>query len=212
MKRKVIALICILAFSLLTMVSCVEAPTFSINEKGEMIAVYADGSTEVVGNVGGGSGVGIASAAVNEQGELILTYTDGTSANLGVVKGEKGDTGSTGATGATGPTGPTGATGKDGKNGKDGVGISKIEVKNGSLVITTTDNKTHNLGKITGADGKGIASMTLEDNVWHIVYTDGTHTDVEMEGGSSGGSTQDGNLTEGEDNGGDDLGFLDPAV
>lgn len=46
----------------------------------------------------------------------------------------------------------SGKDGKDGVNGKDGVGIEKVEIVNGELIITYTNGGTINLGKIGGAE------------------------------------------------------------
>ena len=88
-------------------------------------------------------------------------------------KGDKGDTGNAGTAGEKGDTGNTGTTGADGKNGKDGkdgVGIAKAEINaNGELVITYTDGRTANLGKVVGADGKdGLTPFIGENGNWWI--------------------------------------------
>ena len=43
-------------------------------------------------------------------------------------------------------------------DGKDGIGIKKIEIKDDNLIITLTDNKKCNLGKVVGKDGKNGSS------------------------------------------------------
>lgn len=43
-------------------------------------------------------------------------------------------------------------------DGKDGIGIKKIEIKDDNLIITLTDNKKINLGKVVGKDGKNGSS------------------------------------------------------
>lgn len=43
-------------------------------------------------------------------------------------------------------------------DGKDGIGIKKIEIKDDNLIITLTDNKKYNLGKVVGKDGKNGSS------------------------------------------------------
>ena len=43
-------------------------------------------------------------------------------------------------------------------DGKDGIGIKKIEIKDDNLIITLTDNKKFNLGKVVGKDGKNGSS------------------------------------------------------
>lgn len=56
-----------------------------------------------------------------------------------------------------------GADGKDGTNGKDGVGVQSAVINDdGELVITYTDGKTENLGKVVGEDGE---DLTCGDSV-----------------------------------------------
>ncbi|MER8207567.1 hypothetical protein, partial [Acinetobacter baumannii] len=76
-------------------------------------------------------------------------------------KGDKGDPGDAGTpgqnvkNGTNGINGTSGADGKNEKDGNDGIGIAKAEINaNGELVLTYTNGKTVNLGKIVGADGK----------------------------------------------------------
>ena len=85
-------------------------------------------------------------------------------------QGEKGDTGEKGASGQNGKDGTNGANGSDGKDGKDGIGIAKAEINaNGELVITYTDGKVVNLGKVVGADGKdGLTPFIGENGNWWI--------------------------------------------
>ena len=95
----------------------------------------------------------------------VTTYrvhlTDGTYYDFTVVNGTDGEDGKDGTNGVDGKPGADGEDGKDGvdgTNGKDGVGVEKIEINaKGELVITYTDGKVDNLGKVTGengADGK----------------------------------------------------------
>ena len=88
-------------------------------------------------------------------------------------KGDKGDNGAQGKDGKDGTSGVNGAGGTDGKNGKDGkngVGIAKAEINaDGELVLTYTDGKTVNLGKVVGADGKdGLTPFIGENGNWWI--------------------------------------------
>jgi hypothetical protein len=51
--------------------------------------------------------------------------------------------------------GPAGKDGEQGPTGKDGISVTKSEInENGELVLTFSDNKTVNVGKVVGADGK----------------------------------------------------------
>lgn len=83
------------------------------------------------------------------------------------------------AQGSSGNDGQDGEDGKDGNDGKDGVGIKSTEINdNGELVITLSDGKVLNAGKIScieGKDGIGIQSVVVDDNRNLIVIlTDGS--------------------------------------
>ncbi len=68
-------------------------------------------------------------------------------------QGDKGDTGAQGPQGDKGDTGaqgPQGDKGDKGDKGDDGVGIEKIEIVNGELIVYYTDGTEKNLGKING--------------------------------------------------------------
>ena len=83
-------------------------------------------------------------------------------------------TGADGKDGADGKKGVDGKDGKDGADGKDGVGIAKAEINaDGELVLTYTDGRTVNLGKVVGADGKdGLTPFIGENGNWWIGTTD----------------------------------------
>lgn len=91
-------------------------------------------------------------------------------------KGDKGDSGANGAPGRDGKDGTSGVNGgngtdgKNGKDGKDGVGIAKAEINaNGELILTYTDGKSVNLGKVVGSDGKdGLTPFIGENGNWWI--------------------------------------------
>ena len=119
-----------------------------------------------------------------ESNEWEVSYDEGqTWTSLGVKatgekgdKGDKGDPGDAGTPGQNGKdgtngvNGASGADGKNGKDGKDGIGIAKAEINaDGELVITYTDGKTVNLGKVVGADGKdGLTPFIGENGNWWI--------------------------------------------
>ncbi len=89
--------------------------------------------------------VSIKDAKFNSKGELILTFSDETVLNLGIAIG---------ADGKDGQNGTNGADGKDGRAGADGVSITDVDVNDlGELVLTFSDGKTVNLGKIVGSTG-----------------------------------------------------------
>ena len=107
--------------------------------------------------------------ATGEKGD---TGKDGQQGEKG-DKGDPGDAGTPGQNGKNGTNGVNGASGADGKNGKDGkdgIGIAKAEINaDGELVITYTDGKTVNLGKVVGADGKdGLTPFIGENGNWWI--------------------------------------------
>ena len=61
-----------------------------VNDAGELVLTYTDGSTENLGKITCGTRE-IQSAIVNDTGELIITYTDGTTQNLGKLKDADGN-------------------------------------------------------------------------------------------------------------------------
>lgn len=115
---------------------------------------------------GGQTWVSLGVKATGEKGD---TGKDGQQGEKG-DKGDKGDPGDAGTPGQNGKNGTSGADGKNGKDGKDGIGIAKAEINaDGELVITYTDGKTVNLGKVVGADGKdGLTPFIGENGNWWI--------------------------------------------
>lgn len=137
-----------------------------INESGELIISYSDGTTanlgKVVGSDGingvngtnGKDGISVSSAEINSLGELVLSFSNGQRANVGAVVGAKGDKGDKGEQGLQGAKGEKGDKGENGLNGSDGIGVKKSEINSaGELVITYTNDLTENLGPIVGAKG-----------------------------------------------------------
>lgn len=131
-----------------------------INESGELIISYSDGTTanlgKVVGSDGingvngtnGKDGISVSSAEINSEGELVLSFSNGQRANVGAVVGAKGEQGLQGAQGEKGDKG------ENGLNGSDGIGVKKSEINSaGELVITYTNDLTENLGPVVGAKG-----------------------------------------------------------
>lgn len=140
-----------------------------INESGELIITYSDGTTanlgKIVGSDGingvngtngtdgkdGKDGISVSSAEINSEGELVLSFSNGQRANVGAVVGAKGDKGEKGDQGAQGEKGEKG---ENGFNGSDGIGVKKSEINSaGELVITYTNDLTENLGPVVGAKG-----------------------------------------------------------
>ena len=134
-----------------------------INESGELIISYSDGTTATLGKVvgsdgingvngtNGKDGISVSSAEINSEGELVLSFSNGQRANVGAVVGAKGDKGEQGLQGAQGEKGEKG---ENGLNGSDGIGVKKSEINSaGELVITYTNDLTENLGPVVGAKG-----------------------------------------------------------
>ena len=123
-----------------------------VNEKGQLLLAFSDGKTinlDKITGTNGQDGIGIASSEINANGELVLTYSNGQTANLGTVIGAKGEKGDTGA---------AGQDGIDGENGADGVSVSAASInESGNLILTYSDGRVADLGKVIGARGeKGI--------------------------------------------------------
>ncbi len=141
--------------------------------------------------------VSVKSASINSDGELILTFSNDTTANVGKVVGEKGDKGDKGDQGEKGDKGDQG---EKGEAGDAGVGIAEIEIINGELIVTYTDDTELNLGNVigpqgpqgeTGETGNGIASVekTGENGLvdtYTITYTDGNTSTFTITNGSNG--------------------------
>jgi len=177
MTRKLLCLLLALLTLSLAFLSCrATAPTvvdFTVDEEGNVLAVYSDGTKKTVGRTNADAprdGVGIEDATVNAQGELIITYTDGKSVNLGVIA-KNGKDGKDGKDGANGQDGKDGAAGQA---GADGRGILSVELNDdGELIITYTDRTQKNLGVISApkAEETTQAPETVTDGngtLWHL--------------------------------------------
>ena len=122
-----------------------------MNEKNETPLSYEEWLETVKGEDG-------VTPHIGENGNWFIGETDtgvpatgaqGPQGDTG-AQGEKGDKGDTGAQGEKGDKGDTGAQGEKGDKGDTGVGIEKIEIVNGELIVYYTDGSNKNLGKITG--------------------------------------------------------------
>lgn len=90
-------------------------------------------------------------------------------ASLKGAKGEQGEQGVQGEKGQNGKDGTNGTNGIDGIDGKDGIGITNAEINtSGELILTYSDGKSVNLGKVVGAD----LSNEVENIKAYIGYTD----------------------------------------
>lgn len=129
MKRKItyfIFAICLLFTASVLLSGCEAKEVIStvgaeINDKGELVIKYSDGSEENLGLVVGKDGIdgldgangkngkdgkdSAVGAEINDNGELVITYSDGSSKNLGVVVGKDGEQGEPGEPGADGKDG-----------------------------------------------------------------------------------------------------------
>lgn len=141
-----------------------------INESGELIISYSDGTTanlgKVVGSDGingvngtnGKDGISVSSAEINSEGELVLSFSNGQRANVGAVvgaqgvqgekgeKGDKGDKGDQGIQGEKGDKGDQGVQGEkgdagiNGTNGADGVGITDVTINADNELVLSFSN------------------------------------------------------------------------
>lgn len=153
----------------------------SINENGQLILTFSDGSTvnldKIVGTNGvdgqngkdglngkdGRDGIGINTIVVTDDGNLDITLSNGTTLNLGTIKGTDGK---------------DGLNGTDGQDGQDGIGISNVNINaDGELVLTFSDNQILHLGRIVGKDGKdginGIDGVNGKDGINGVNGKDG---------------------------------------
>ena len=142
--------------------------------------------------------------ATGEKGDTGEAGRQGEKGDTGKAgqQGEKGDTGEKGASGQNGKdgtNGTNGANGSDGKDGKDGIGIAKAEINaDGELVITYTDGKVVNLGKVVGADGKdGLTPFIGENGNWWIGEKDtGVKAVADVAVPAGFGNISEGNISE----------------
>lgn len=136
-------------------------------EKGEQGEQGIQGIQGIQGEQGekgqnGADGIGITNSEINKNGELVITYSNNTVDNLGVVVG---------ADGKDGTNGTNGVDGTNGIDGKDGIGITNAKINNlGELILTYSDGKSINLGKVVGKDGTDL-SNEVADIKAYIGYT-----------------------------------------
>ncbi len=166
-----------------------------INEQGQLVLSYSDGTSvnldKVVGTNGkdgvdgkdgingvdGQDGVGIQTITITTDGKLQISLSNGTTLDLGTIKGEKGDKGDTGTAGKDGVNGVDGKDGTNGTDGKDGTGISAVEINAaGELVLSFSDGRVLNLGSVKGEKGdKGDTGTAGKDGVNGVDGKDGTN-------------------------------------
>lgn len=165
----------------------------AINEQGELVVTYSDGTSETLGKVVGANGQdgatgqtgedgkGILSAEINADGELVVTYTDGSTMNLGKVVGEKGEQGEQGPQGEQGEQGPQGEQGEQGPQGEQGEqGPQGEQGEQGPQGEQGEQGPQGDKGE-QGDPGRGISSVTVnEEGKLVIAYTDGTSDVIEL--------------------------------
>ena len=146
----------------------------TINQQGDLVAHYSDGTEQnlgkVVGEVGpkGDKGETGATGAQGPQGETGTTGPQGPQGETGAT-GPQGPQGETGATGPQGPQGETGATGPQGPQGE--TGATGPQGPQGETGATGPQGET----------GRGIENVAINaDGKLVITYTDGTSGTVDM--------------------------------
>ena len=180
-----------------------------LNEVGDLIISFTDGSEinlgSVVGTPGanGQDGVSIVGASVNADGNLILSLSDGSSIDCGRVVGADGQDGMDGQDGQDGTDGQDGQDGMDGQDGQDGTdgqdgrGISQAYInEEGKLTIEYSDGTSAVLDTVVGADGKdgdGIQTVHIDENGHLIVQlTNGSELNLGNVVGKDGQDGEDG--------------------
>ncbi len=155
-----------------------------VNTSGELVITYSNGDSTNLGKIVGKDGLdgtngqnGLSAYEIAKNGGFIGTEEDWLSSLKG-AKGEKGEQGIQGVQGEKGQNGKDGTNGTngiDGIDGKDGIGITNAEINtSGELILTYSNGKSVNLGKVVGADGKDGADLSDEvaDIKAYIGYTD----------------------------------------
>lgn len=107
----------------------------------------------------------VKSFTVNADGQIVITYSDDSTEIL---------EGAMGPQGPQGEQGEQGEQGKPGEPGKPGRGITKVEVVDGSLVITYTDDTTDSFPLAEEFEMSAVASVELSEDQTKIIisYTD----------------------------------------
>lgn len=110
----------------------------------------------------------VKSFTVNADGQIVITYSDDSTEIL------EGAMGPQGPQGDKGEQGEQGEPGEPGKPGEPGRGITKVEVVDGSLVITYTDDTTDSFPLAEEFEMSAVASVVLSEDQTKIIinYTD----------------------------------------
>lgn len=174
----------------------------TISPEGALSVELTNGTTLELGNIKGTDGIGISKSEINSAGELVLTYSNGQVSNLGKVVGTDGSNGADGrgiqnvtlsasgdlsvvltdntvltlgnVKGEKGDKGDKGDKGEKGDPGEDGRGIANMEIINGELIVTYTDDPQNpvNIGSV-GNSGTG--SETTDGDFIYVLLSDGTY-------------------------------------
>jgi len=155
MKLRWISLLVIVALLALALVSCAEpreVRSAEINEKGELVLTYTDGTQSVLGVVRGQDGV---------------DGVDGVDGKDGL----NGKDGKDGKDGKNGSDGINGMNGTNGKNGANGRGIRSIEMNETGDLVVTYDDQTTQTVSMTGSMVL-FAGMCTETAAW-VLYNGG---------------------------------------
>lgn len=107
----------------------------------------------------------VKSFTVNADGQIVITYSDD---SIEILEGAMGPQG------PQGDKGEQGEQGKPGEPGAPGRGITKVEVVDGSLVITYTDDTTDSFPLAEEFEMSAVASVELSADQTKIIinYTD----------------------------------------
>lgn len=81
------------------------------------------------------------------------------------VKGDTGAKGDKGDTGAKGDKGDTGTKGDRGDSGAEGRGVKKVEVKDGTLMVTYNDGTTEEAGLVGGGSSNGLGKAAVQEMI-----------------------------------------------
>lgn len=160
----------------------------ALNEKGELILKFSDGSEVNLGSVTGSKGDKGDKGDQGEQGEKGNPGADGADGKDGVngSDGKDGADGEKGDKGDKGDQGEKGDKGDKGDRGDDGRGISSTEINDkGELIINFTDGTSVNLGVIKSEAKKYVTGIRIENEFIHITYSDGTTESFNFANGAS---------------------------
>ncbi len=125
---------------------------------------FSDGTSTEIKIENNSPEITISKAELDDAGNLILIMSDNSTQNLGCVLGEQGEKGS------------KGAKGDKGDKGNDGIGIDKIEIDEGELVVYYTNNTSKNLGPINEQKADNWDTLYY---LWCITYPDYEYSQLE---------------------------------